>query len=305
LNDSGRRFIARQIQKMIGLGFFGQERAERIYRQGGVTALLSEISRIKMEGAREPYLKLLFNSDSLTSPQRIELLQIIDRSDNPSEKQDFLKLFTPDQLRDSAVAQEWLHAVGQIGPSYIKKDLLVHYIDTGLTTDRFDTVLAIAIRFESPNDQQEVYQQLAGLPAIQVHDSVFVHPWLSAVGQIGPSYMKKDLLLHFLQPDSSRANGLPGGQFSAVLAVTGRFESPEDQKEILERLIGLPPTTDEEWSGLIRATGALQPDYIKTVLLLKIAPGMPRTDSLRAAYRISAKSIEGDMDYGKVIRAIE
>jgi|GEM_PF-1105711 hypothetical protein len=305
LNDSGRRFIARQIRKMIGLGFFGQERADRIYRQGGVTALLSELSQIKMEGARDPYLNLLFKSDSLTPSQRIQLLRTIDNSDNPSEKQDFLKRFTPDQLRDSAVVQEWLNVLGQIGPSYMKKDLLLSYIDTGLTADRFDTVLAITMRFESPNDQQEVYERLAGLPPIQVHDSAFAQPWLSAVGQIGPSYIKKGLLLNYLRPDSSRANPLPGGQFSSVLAITGRFESPEDQKEILDRLIELPPTNDVEWIGLIRATGALQPDYLKTELLLKMAPGMPRTDSLRGAYRLSAKSIQGDMDFGKVMRAID
>jgi hypothetical protein len=305
LNDSGRRFIARQIRKMIGLGFFGQERAERIYRQGGVTALLSELSRIKMEGARDPYLKLLFKSDSLTSPQRIELLRIIDSSGNISEKQNFLKLFTPDQLQDSAVAQEWLNAVGQIGPSYMKKELLLHYIDTGLAADRFDAVLAITMQFESPNDQQEVYRRLAEFPPIQAHDSAFAQPWLSAVGQIGPSYIKKGLVLHYLQLDSNRANELPDAQFDIVLAITGRFESPEDQKEILERLIGLPPVTDAEWSSLIRATGVIQQDYIKTDLLLKLAPKMPRTDSLRAAYRMSAKSLQNDMDYGRVMRAVE
>jgi hypothetical protein len=305
LNDSGRNFLAAQIQKMIGLGFFGEQRAERIYRQGGVPALLAELSRIKMEGGREPYLKLLFKSDSLTTPQRIELLRIIGASGNLSEKQNFLKFFTPDQLRDSAVAQEWMNAVGQIGPSYMKKDLLLHYIDTGLTADRFDTVLAITMQFESPNDQQEVYQRLAEFPPIQTHDSAFAQPWLSAVGQLGPSYIKKDLLLHYLRPDSSRADGLPDGQFDRVLAIAGGFESPEDQKEILERLIGLPPTTDAEWAGLIRATGANQQDDVKTDLLLKIAPKMPRTDSLRAQFRMSAKSIQNDMDYGRVMRAID
>ena len=40
LNDSGRSFIAAQLQKMIRLGFFGEQRAERIYRLGGIPALL-------------------------------------------------------------------------------------------------------------------------------------------------------------------------------------------------------------------------------------------------------------------------
>ena len=66
LSDSGRRFIARQIQKMIRLGFFGEGRAERIYKKGGADALLAELSNLRMEGSRDPYLKLLFQADTLT-----------------------------------------------------------------------------------------------------------------------------------------------------------------------------------------------------------------------------------------------
>ncbi len=305
LNDSGRSFIAAQIQKMIRFGFFGEERAERIYQKGGVPALLAELSRIKMEGARDPYLKLLFKADTLTASQLIGLLQAIDSSTNPSEQQHFLSLFGQARLRDSAVAQKWLNAVGHIGPSYIEKDLLLNYIDTGLTTDRFDTVLAISGRFGSPNDQQEVYQRLAELPNFRIHNSAVAQPWLYAVGQIGPSYMKKDLLLRFLQTDSNRANGLPADQFDTVLAIAGRFGSPDDSRQIFDNLVSLPPSTDAEWACLVRAVGTLEPDYMKSELLLKIAPKMPRNDIVISAYRISAKSIQGDMDYGKVMRALE
>lgn len=305
LSDSGQRFIAAQIQKMIRFGFFGEERAKRIYKNGGVPALLAELSRIRMEGGRDPYLDLIFKADTLTAPQLIGLLQVIDSSDNTSEQQHLLSRFGRDQLRDSAVVQKWLCDVGHLRASYMEKDLLTNFIDTGLTADRFDTVLAIAGRFESPNDQQEVYKQLAEIDAHRLHDSVFARPWLHAVGQIGPSYLKKDLLLDYLQTDSNRNGGLPVDQFDTVLAIAGRFETPEDSKEIYEKLIGFQPRTDIEWAGLIRAVGALEPDYLKSDLLLTIAPKMPRNDSLVSAYRLSAKSIQSDDDYGKVMRAVQ
>ena len=229
LSDSGRRFIARQIQKMIRLGFFAEGRAERIYKKGGAEALLAELSNLRMEGSRDPYLKLLFQADTLTVTERIKLLQLLDSSNNVMEQQHYLGLFPLEQLRDTAVAQAWLKSVGRLDQAYMKKDLLLHYIDSGLPAAGFDT----------------------------------------------------------------------------VLAVTGRFGSPEDQKEVYDRLIDVPPVTSAEWIGLIRATGALPPDYLKSELLLKIAPKMPRTDSLISAYSSSAKRIQGDMDYGKVMRAIE
>lgn len=304
MNDSGRRFMAAQIQKMIRLGFFGEERAERIDRQGGAPALLAELSRIKMGGGRDPYLDRLFRSDRLTVAQRIGLLRLIDSSGNMQDRQHFLERFDRDQLRDSAVAQEWLNAAGHIDASYAKKDLLLQYIDTSLTADQFDTVLAITSRFGSEVDEQNVYKSLIDLPQLRMHHSTWAQPWLGSVGRLGPSYMKKDLLQQYLESFTKPEETLPGDQFDSVLAIASRFESPEDQKEIYDKLIAMPPATDAEWIGLIRVAG-LQPDYIKTELLLKIAPKMPRTDSLLTAYRMTAKKIEGDMDYGKVIRAVE
>ena len=130
LNDSGRNFIAAQLQKMIRLGFFGEERAQRIFRQGGIDALLTELSRISMEGGRDPYLNLLLRSDSLTASHRIKLLRLSDNSNDMMGRQHILELFGRDQLRDSTVAHEWLSAVGHIDASYMKKDLLLKHTDS-------------------------------------------------------------------------------------------------------------------------------------------------------------------------------
>lgn len=235
LNDRGRRFIARQIQKMIGLGFFAEGRAERIYAKGGADGLLAELSRLRMEGSRDAYLKLLFQADTLSVTQCIRLLQLLDSSGNTVEQLQYLGRFSLKQLRDTGVARAWLHSVGRLEPSYVKKDLLFKYIDTLVKA-------------------REV---------------------------------------------------LPADQFDTVLAVTGRFGSDEDQKEVYDRLIAMPPATGEEWIGLIRAAGNLEPDFSKSEMLVKIAPKMPRTDSLVSAYRASAKRITSDMDYGKAMRAIE
>jgi hypothetical protein len=90
-----------------------------------------------------------------------------------------------------------------------------------------------------------------------------------------------------------------------VLSIAARFDAPNDQQEVLERMAGLPGTTDAEWASLLRAVGALDQDYIKSDLFTKIAPKLPRNDSLRAVYRKAAKSIQGDNDYGKTMRALE
>jgi len=311
LNDSGQQFIATQIKKMVRFGFFAEGRAEHIYKKGGVRAVLAEISNIQMDGARDQYFDLLFQSDSLTPTDQIELLRQIGNSNNESGQQHLLSIFTRDHLRDSAVAQQWLIVVGHLGPSYMKKDLLFGYlgantkVSSELPVDQFDSVLLIVGRFDAPNDQQEVYQRLSELRPLRMRDSVYAQPWLHGVGEIGPSYMKKDLLLGYLGADTNASAGLPVDQFDTVLSIAARFDAPNDQQEVLERMAGLPDTTDAEWASLLRAVGALDQDYIKSDLFTKIAPKLPRNDSLRAVYRKAAKSIQGDNDYGKTMRALE
>jgi hypothetical protein len=235
LNDSGRAFLAAQIQKMIQFGFGAEGRAERIYKKGGVTAVLAELSRIKMEGARDAYLDLLLKGDSLTSDETIELLRRLDDGNNSTEAERFLKRFRPDRLRDSAVAQEWLRVAGHLNASY----------------------------------------------------------------------MEKELLLYYLRADTASNAGLPEDQWDSVLAITGRFNASYDEKEVYERMVQVPVKTDAEWVGLIGAVGSLDADYLKTDLLVAIAAKMPRTDSITARYRLAAKTLQADMDYGKVMRAVE
>jgi hypothetical protein len=311
LNDSGRSFVACQIQKMIRLGFFAEDRAMKIYRKAGIKGLIAELSRIRMEGARDQYLDLLFKSDSLTPADEIRLLTLSENSNDMNERQQLLSRFNRESLGDSAVASEWLIAVGNLDQAYVKKDLLLRYIGedagagAGIAPDRFDAVLAITGRFGSDYDEQEVYKRLADVPRLRTHDSAYTLPWLSAVGKLNESYMKKDLLLRFLPEDSNAGGIVSVDEFDSVIAVTRRFQNSVDEQEVYKRLADLPVKSDPEWAGLIRAAGGLNEDYMKTELMLKIAQKMPRTDSLRSAYRTAAKSIREDMDYGKVMRALE
>lgn len=341
MDDSGRRFVAAQIQKMIRFGFLADNRAARIYKQGGVEAVLAELSRIRMEGARGPYLDLLFNSDSLTQGQQIRLLQELDSANNTTEEQHYLELFAEKQYSDSAVAQRWFVSVGRLEPSYMKKDLLLKYLSVdvdrtaGLPEDRFDSVVAIATHLES-YDAKDVYERLVQMPkkadsdwgglisavgalnedymkgevmdkiasVMPRKDSAVTQQWLICVGRIGESNLKKDLLIKFLNPDTIRADGLPEADYDSILTIASRLET-YNRKEVFERLADIREKTGAEWAGLVRAVGALDEDFMKGEVLTKIAKDLPRSDSLILIYRTAAKTIRDDMEYGKTLRAIE
>lgn len=160
LNDSGRRFIAGVLHKMIDLGFYSDGRAQRIYRKGGDSALLAELTRIRMGANRDSYLDLLFKSDSLTRDQRIRLLDIAAAWNDDQEEKKVLNRFSPDQLRDSVIGQRWLALVSQVSDEDMKKDLLARMDTAALPPARFDSILAITGRMNDAEVKKDIYGKL-------------------------------------------------------------------------------------------------------------------------------------------------
>ena len=161
LDDSGRRFVAGVLQKMIARGFYSDGRAQRIAQKGGNQALLTEISHMEMDGAAYQYVDLLFNSDSMTETEQVALLKQIGQMEN-NKKEEYLERFTQAQLNDSIVGSYWLTTVKGIFPDDNKKDLLMRYIgqvadSTGLPNNRFDSVVAAAGHIGSDGEREDLY----------------------------------------------------------------------------------------------------------------------------------------------------
>lgn len=200
LDDSGRRFVAGVLQKMIARGFDADGRAQRIEQRGGNRALLAELPHLAMEGLAEPYLDLLFKSDSLTKEEQIEVLKQLDHlGDNEEEK--YLSRFTPDQLRDSSVGQSWLTTVASIGPDDRKKDLLMQYVgkvadSAGLPDNRFDSVMAASGHIESDGEKQDLYRQM--IDSGRKTDAEWIS-LIRAVARIEEDEFKSELLLQIAQ----------------------------------------------------------------------------------------------------------
>jgi hypothetical protein len=201
LDDSGRRFVAGVLQKMIARGFDADGRAQRIEQRGGNRALLAELPHLAMEGLAEPYLDLLFKSDSLTKEEQIGVLKQIGDLGNDGEKEKYLTLFMPDQLRDSAIGQCWLTIVGSIGPDDRKKNLLMQYIgqvadSAGLPDNRWDSVMSAAGHIESDREKEELYQSLAD--SGRKTDAEWVS-LIRAVGRMENDNNKSEVLLQIAQ----------------------------------------------------------------------------------------------------------
>jgi hypothetical protein len=161
LNDSGRRFVAVVLQKMIAMGFYSEGRAERIYKKGGARALLEELPRLRMDNAKGPYVDLLFKSDSLTKDEMSSLIKLMDESGNDMERQNFLARFTRDRLKDSALAKIWLGSVDHLPADFEKQNLLTRFIGQGpVEAEIYDSLLATIGHLGADFEKQDLLTKL-------------------------------------------------------------------------------------------------------------------------------------------------
>lgn len=138
----------------------------------------------------------------------------------------------------------------------------------------------------------------------QLRDTAVARAWLEAVDHMNDVGAKKRLLVDFLKADTVNGSWLDAGLYDSIVAKTGGWDSEFDQKEVYEALTVLPGKTEDQWIALIRAVGLLGDDHQKGELLQKIWSAGPKSDSLKAAYIVAAKTIHDDWQYGKVMRAV-
>jgi hypothetical protein len=230
LGDSGKRFIAAILQKVVGFGFDAEGRAERIYKKGGNMALLAEIPRMNIDAAKNAYFDLLLKSDSLTKEETVLLLREIQEVGADVNKQDFLRRLAPRAAKDSSLLLPWLGTVAHLDADFEKQDLLTNLI---------------------------------------------------------------------------RQGRIEGKGYDSLMGIIGHLDADFQKEDLLKKLIGDSLKTDGQWIGLIEAANRLGADFQKADLLLEIAGKMPRTDTVKASYMRAAKTITDDMQYGKVMRAVE
>lgn len=197
LNDSGQRFVASVLRKMIRFGFCHDGRPERIYKKGGNRALLDELSgNLPMDNVSAPYIDLLFKGDSLTMDETMEVMQLIEKTGNEDEKMRLLEKFTTKQLKDSVIGLAWLSAAGRVGPEHYKRELVDHYMKLdsagwAFAGARYDSLLKVIGQFDGM-ERSDLYKQLLG------HGVGTDEAWISlirAVGRQNEAFLKSDLLV--------------------------------------------------------------------------------------------------------------
>ncbi len=258
--EQGRKRIAQTVREMIDWGFGGDARMDRIYRNGGIRALLSEVDSMKTDQVRVQYLDKVFDIDSLSSEDLTGLAKKIGTLGTDQEKTRLLNRFSSGQLKNPLIAQAYFHVVQGIGSDMEKVNNLQHVLDIDTVRDaNADTIMIIASRLGSDMDKVNLYKNLIdkGLITGPRFDSL-----VGLTSQIG-SDMDKINLYKILMEEKT----ITESQWISLLNKTAQLGSDMDKSNLLVEIAQKMPRTENVKSAYLKVAKTIgnDPDYGKAM----------------------------------------
>ncbi|HLX93123.1 MAG TPA: hypothetical protein VKR32_15675 [Puia sp.] len=331
-SEEGKKFLAIAIRDMIDAGFDARGRLERLYRRGGDKAVLSEVDLLKNDNIKAMYLSFLLHSDSLNRDEaRIIIRKAGTEISSDFEKSGLLKDVPLTFLKDSSTSKAWFEAERTLGSDFEKANALRYFMMQQLSDEQVNDVIYADESLGSDFEKANILKDLINKTAFEDAD---VDRTLDAVNNIGSDFEKVNLYKLLIRKQKRSGENFDrmvdaasslGGDFDKenlireligpgipedanfeklvglVNHIGGEFERAGLIREILQKNV----RKEQDWLSLIDCTAEIPSEFDKASLLEAIAEIMPKTDIVRNAYTRAAKTINSEVVYGRVIKALD
>ena len=265
MDDKGRKLLAEAIKEMIAWGYDAQGRMERVYKRGGVNALLAEVDSVKVGQTKSIYLNRLFSlMDSLSPAEQSLVIEKIKSLNSDMDERHLLEKIPLRQLKDPKIANAYFNVAREINSDMDKAAVLNHFLDLdSISTENTFKILQVSATLNSDMDKANVYKKA----------------------------IEKGII--------------SGTGYDSLLNLVSDMGSDMDRANLYRELIGIANISEAQWNDLISKISKMNSDLDKTNLLVEIAPKMPKSDVVKTNYQKAAKTLNNDMDYGRAMRALD
>lgn len=297
LSAEEKELVAACIKILISHGLGAKERAARIYKQGGVAAVLSEVKSLKTDYVKAIYLKTLVVDQNLSTNELVTVLSTINTAiESDFEKAGLLKKIAPACVKNAAIMEPYLSAVKNINSDFEKAGALKSILSEPLSKENFTRVIQVTESVGSDFERAGILKSVLQKNKISAGQFTEV---LHATASISSDFEKAGVLKSILK------NGdISKGYFNETLATVSSINSDFEKANLLKQVAGTGIKEESQWLGLIGQAEKINSSFEKGNVLISIANKMPSNDAVRAAYMKAAKSIDSDFDYGRVVRSI-
>jgi hypothetical protein len=311
-------------------GIDAPERVRRILKQGGVPAVLNEISKIHSDGTKKLYIgELLLTGKPLNDQFFQTLLRIVRGMNSDGEKAAVLVFLAPDVLKDNLrdyafEALKTIHSDGE------KRRVLTQFISHDSSRGTLTLAARAAADINSDGEKAAVLVDLAGhlrnnnelsrpffRAAESIHSDGERARVLTAV--MASAGEQRDTLTETLRSaksissDGEKARVLvhADGDWKdedvmrrAYFEAAGSVQSDGEKARVLTSLIGRGGLSDLTLIAAVHCAAGIHSDGEKARVLVAIAKHSNEKREVRDEIKTAAESIHSDGEYRRVMASI-
>jgi hypothetical protein len=296
-----KAWLESNIRLLINAGVGAKERVARLYKKGGVNAVLDGMEGINSDFVQKIYFDYLLKKTELSDN---ELLTVADKISTVIES-DFemsnLLVGNADRFfKNPQVTEAYLKALNKMDSDFEKAKVLKTVLngELKLNENQFNRLVQVAAtKIDSDFEKANVLKKVLDKP---LTDSQF-QTAMDGVSSINSDFEAANILKKALN-----LRELTEKQISQTIAIVKNIDSDFEKANVLKTALQRNQPSDNQVIEILNNVKTIDSDFEKSNVMLKLSEKMPKNnENLRAKYLEVAKTINSDFEYGKVMRAMD
>lgn len=236
LNGPEEALLQSCIQSMIRNGVDAKARTERIFAQGGTTAVLQEVDRLENDFSRSQYLNNLLKL-KISPKDADKIITNLDQTiKSDFYKAEVLTAAMKQATRDTNLYNSYLNVVRSIKSDFYQHETLKKLINQDLTENQKARVIEIAQSMKSDYYQAELYKSLSNNQNIGAEG---FKQTMSLVGGMKSDFYKAEVVKSLIKNNPKNID------WKVLIAETNQIKSDFYQTEVLKQIISKAPQANK------------------------------------------------------------
>jgi hypothetical protein len=261
------------------------QRIVRIAKNGGKTAVLDEMDRIKSDYARAQYVGAFAKAGMLDEASMPRVISLATKTNSDFERKNMLTAIVEKQTLSAAQQVQLLTAVAKMNSAFEQKNVLVALSPQLASDVAVSGAWRDAVRkMDSDFERKGVVESLAARKALSPQQVEMALETLSVMtSDFERGHALRSLLPHLQKPTPT--------QLAAFVQAAQGMRSDFELRGVLTAMAERMSPERATYQAMLQVIKQMQSDFEKRNVLETIARRMPRTPELVSSYREVTKGM--------------
>lgn len=327
----GRKWMEEILPDIVrSTGIDIEGRVARIYKKGGINAILTEIGSIKSDFIAAKYFRVLIKQEKLTEKDNMQAIMAVPVLVNSDFERAGILIETGKYyIGGNALSEAFFISCAKISSDFEKGRVLKSLNISGFNENQQAAYIKAGSYINSDFEKANVFRFLFSKTEVSPKAFVYAAEVVSGMnsdfekGNVFKVMLTKttgdnELIAVFkavsgMSSDFEKGNVLKIGSkkinpasraleayFDAINTMNSDFE----QANVLKSIINQNNGDDALFIRIFVSAAGLNSDFEKSNVLLSAAGKMPKTEKVKEEYIKTAKTISSSYEFGRVMKAV-